>query len=330
MLLRPSALVVLLLALASLGSARTVGDELADLIRRARGAPSPPERIEALEAIAGLTGGDDRPKRAQALASALDDESTDVRVRGIQLLVDAGEHDIAIVALVKATKAVSREKEAQRKALDKYGRRRPPAFDPNTTHEKRMRDLEALRAWSAEGLKITERLAALQSVSSALASAFVALPDDRGVGALGDLLADAPAGADADALVEALLGLGTGDALRQVAAYFPRVEKARGEVEGRVKKARRAKPGRKPKGRAKDEWEASEKQRLAKAVARHEEGLAALDAWSATLAERLAAFATEHGLAPPPEAALPARPWRDWSTKQALLLPARVAAADGR
>ncbi|MEM7308343.1 MAG: hypothetical protein AAF682_16810 [Planctomycetota bacterium] len=314
---RLSLLVVLVLA--PLCSAAAGPDGLTDLSRRARNASEAAERIEAIEALP-----DERPRRARVLAAAVEDESTTVRVRAIEPLVGIGEHDVAVEAFDKASKALLRERKVAEKELDEHVGGERPGIDPGGSQASVDRDLEAIRVWGEVVADIGRRLAGLSSVEYALAAGFIALPDDRGVAALVGLLDEAPPDYRSDALLEALLELGSADALRSASRHLSSAEKARRDIEGALKKARRAKPARAPKGADKGEWQASEEERLAEAIADHEEDLAELDAWATSLAERLTAFAKMHELASPPKSVFPARAWRGWGMEQAELLPASL------
>lgn len=277
----------------------------------------------ALDKLEAAYAGAEEAGRAGVTATvckALESEYFDVRAHAANMLGAGLDREPAIEALVRAARGLERES----RALAEEARRRSrESMEILEGSEDVVEKMEELRRFSRTSEGVIERAEAFVEFRAALVTALRLRGDDRCVDGLGDVLASVPLGTEADPVVDALLELGTGPALRHVVRSFDTLEEVVEDREKARKKLARTRPEKVPRGwRDTDKaWEAREAQRIADMLANFDEQTTKAREWAHGLHLRLHEFAGAKDLPAPPTSALGYRPWKEWLGQAAPLLP---------
>lgn len=249
------------------------------------------------------------------VAAALDDESFLVRARAADLLAGGLDHEPAMVALLDA--AATFEVDAKR-ALEEIRARQNVMRDPNNRmHADQARELlyEIRRDYDA----CRERI---EGFRYALTSALGERRDPRSVPGITSLFTIQATGARADASIDALLLLGTHEALERVLVIgVGSYDIELGRLKRRLESERSAVPGKRTDPQLTDEeWERRERLRLANDAKGTQRMIEELERWGTGFHARLAGFAEAYGLPPAPEG-LTLSGWNAWFKTAEARLP---------
>ncbi len=195
------------------------------------------------------------------------------------------------------------------------------SFAASDDPKERARKKKAAEEFDRQLANIDELKRMVQTVSdnplvtSALASAFGKLRDDRSIEGLDLIVQCGEGGSCADLAIDSLLAFGTSRALERLVDELDRFGDYRAKRDEATQSLRSQKPGKKPEGWADSVWEKSEHDRIAKLVEVFNARAQAEDAWIDALCAKLRSFASAHGLSGPPPSSIPVEPWRRWSAR---------------
>lgn len=300
------------------------GTQDVDELRRAYARAESSYRAKlALDELEAAYAGADEAGRASvtaAVGKALESEFFDVRAHAAEMLGAGLDVEPAIEALVRAAGGYGRESRELTEEVVRFTAEHARLMKRIEDFEEKMAEL---RRFTKELDEATRRVEKFAEFRAALVAALRQRGDDRCVDGLGDVLAAPPLGPDADPVVEALLELGTGPALRHVVRCFESFEDLVQEREKSRKKLARTRPERRPRGwrGTKEAWEAAEAHRIANELARFDERTAMVWQLAHALHLRLHEFSEAEDLPAPPESALGFRAWKNWVAETAPLLP---------
>lgn len=310
------------------GAFLAAGD-LSALVEAYRHATEVDGRIEALDAIAAYVPADreEEVEQTRALVAALEDESFLVQAHAVPLVAAAPARGLALDGLLATCRRMQElQDEIRQRVREATSDDLSPFAPARSGKAKRGRETlgERLERIQRESEELAEYLRSVQDYShvlDALVRSLTGLRDERAVEGLGTLLESNVFDERGTAIVEALLQLGSEEAVKEVCEVFVRFDRVVKERKKVERELDRAKPGKKPGDWiADDVWEAMEEKRIAERRLSFEKQVQTQDAWIEGIRERLVAFAEGRGLPPTPRKVVPGRAWRAWAQKAAKTL----------
>lgn len=293
-------------------------DDLETLRRVYETADTPEARVSALQKIAeSESPGQPSAVVAAAVAMGLHDDSYAVRKRAVELL-GAGMHaETAVVSLSQAASVQARKERELWERIKKIEKESQNPWPGRYTLKELRKSLES----GLEDAAYLKGVAGINETHAALVAALSGLPDDRSVAALGELLVHAINGQDP--VVDALLVLGSLDALRRVVRCMTSCAKELRDAERELKELERQKSAKRPNFDDGNEWQRQENARTDKIEAQAKK-TARLRLKGMTLRDKLAAFAAARGLPEVPKEAFHASKWPLWIKEAEATLPASL------
>ncbi|MCA8973767.1 MAG: hypothetical protein KDC98_03560 [Planctomycetes bacterium] len=285
-----------------------------------RRASSEADKIAALDVIAKPTGAAEVAAVIAALGEGLRDDSVAVRVHAIGLVAAASDRGAALAELVAGCQALaSRWERISVEDRPELGTKKlPDLFEDPEGFRKAMDEmkvnLEKLKTW-------TDRLAEENRVVESYLRALAGFDDDRMIDGYGSLLAVTGVDDHGRDIARALFARETRLALITAIEPLRVQEKRVGELEDRVNKIRRTKPGAPPKswrGR-REAWADQEAKRIAKRVDGARKSMSKAEGAGRSYADLLRTLAAEHGLPEPPKDEQFSS-WRAWVQRAAKAL----------
>jgi hypothetical protein len=284
-------------------------------------ADTPDARIAALGEIAARDlPGHPSAVVAEAVAVGLRDDSYAVRKRAVELL-GAGMHaETAVLSLVRAASVQAREEREMRESIDRM-MEESKEFQEVLRGKFSLKELEGSAERFQEDAAHWRRFTGIYETRAALVAALSGLRDDRSVEALGQLLVHTIG--EQGPIVDALLLLGSLDAVRHVVRCMTACAKELCDAERDLKKLEREEPAKRPTVDDGGEWQRQENARAAKIEAQAKR-TAQLQMRGMELRDKLAAFAAARGLPEVPKEPFRASKWPFWVKEAEATLPARL------